>query len=107
MADLDKLLDLMQQTAIAALELRDERNSREVRWAARTTMLECSESLLLAVPELIAAARERDMLKALCLEAAERFGTGKRALSPYGFIGRAEDERTDLVNRLRAAGGKT
>lgn len=53
------------------------------------------------------AARERDMLKALCLEAAERFGTGKRALSPYGFIGRAEDERTDLVNRLRAAGGKT
>ena len=58
--DLNELERLMQAFAIATLGARDERNAESTRVASRDTALGHVDSLLFAIPALIAAARERD-----------------------------------------------
>lgn len=83
----------------ADLDLDELERLSQARPTDGPAVLEYLAALYLSAPALIAAARERDRLRALCREAAERLG-------PLAWKLGTEDERA-IVQRLRAAGGGT
>ena len=97
MADLD--LDELERHLVNA--------SRTSRLADDRGFSDAVDTLLDAAPALIAAARERDRLRALCREAAEMLARVQaRDLEEWEPDELTEHWSEDLEQRLREAGGE-